>query len=253
MSKADLIFARPIMNAAGMLGFTPDPRAPVPWSDFGAFITNPVSLRPRRVTGHPALMPYPGGLLLHTGLPDPGFRAVVERYARRWADSPMPVIVHLISDRPEEAKEMARRLEGLDNILALELSFAPLLADDIIMFALDMCRGELPLIACLPPEQALRLGSRAMQAGAAAVSLAPPRGALMQDGRPVAGRLFVPSVFPGVLEVVRSASKSGVTCIGAGGVTSKEDVDAMLGAGAIGVQIDTALWLPREKVEGLVH
>ena len=113
MSKADLIFARPIMNAAGMLGFTPDPRAPVPWSDFGAFITNPVSLRPRRVTGHPALMPYPGGLLLHTGLPDPGFRAVVERYARRWADSPMPVIVHLISDRPEEAKEMARRLEGL--------------------------------------------------------------------------------------------------------------------------------------------
>lgn len=253
MSKADLIFAKPIMNAAGMLGFTPDPRAPMPWSDFGAFVTNPLSLRPRTVTGHPALLTYPGGLLLHTGLPNPGFTSVLTKCARRWADSPLPVIVHLIADRPEEAKEMTRRLEGLDNILAVELSFAPLLADDIILLAIDVCRGELPLITCLPPEQVLRLGWRAMQEGASAVSLAAPRGALLRDGKPIAGRLFGPALFPGALDVVRSASKIGLTCIGAGGVGSRADAQAMLGGGAIAVQMDTALWLPREKIESLVQ
>jgi len=253
MSKADLIFAKPLMNAAGTLGFAPDPRAPVPWSDFGAFVTNPLSLRARRVTGNPALLQYPGGLLLHTGLPNPGLNAVMAKYSRRWADSPVAVIAHLIGRHPETAREMTRQLEGLDNILAVELSFAPLLADDIILLALEMCSGELPLIACLRPEDVLRLGSRAMQAGAAAISLAPPRGALLQDGHPVAGRLFGPSIFPGALEVVRSAAKSGLVCIGAGGVTSRAEAEAMLGAGAIGVQLDTALWLPRETTESLVH
>ena len=253
MPKADLIFARPFMNAAGMLGFAPDPRAPVPWSDLGAFVTNPLSLRPRAVTRQPTLLRYPGGILLHTGLPNPGFTAVLARYARRWADSPLPIIVHLIGDRPEEAKDMTRRLESLDNILAIELSFAPLLADDLIVLAIDMCRGELPLIGCLPPEQVLRLGARAMQAGAAAISLAPPRGALPQHGNPIGGRLFGPGVFPQALEVVRAASKSSLTCIGAGGISSKADADSMLGAGAIAVQYDTLLWLPPAAIDGVVQ
>ncbi len=253
MPKSDLTFAKPVMNAAGMVGFTPDPRAPIPWSRFGAFITNPISLRPRAVTGHPVVRPYPGGFLLHTGLPNPGFPAVLTKYARRWAEAPVPVIVHLIGDRPEAAQDMTRRLEGLENVLAVELSFAPLLADDIILLAIEMCRGELPIIICLPPEQVLRIGSRAIQAGAAGISLAPPRGALGSDGGQVSGRLFGPAILPGALEVVRSAAKIGLPCIGAGGVFSKGDIQAMLKAGATGVQIDAALWLPRERIESLVE
>ena len=47
MSKRDLYFRKPLMNAAGTLGFSPDPRASVAWEDLGAFVTNPISLRPR--------------------------------------------------------------------------------------------------------------------------------------------------------------------------------------------------------------
>jgi len=70
MFKQDLIFQKPIMNAAGMLGFSPDLRAPVTWDDFGAFITNPLSLRPRKAANQPAAIEYPGGFLLHSGLPN---------------------------------------------------------------------------------------------------------------------------------------------------------------------------------------
>ena len=139
---------------------------------------------------------------------------------------------------------MVRKLEDLDNILGVELGFAPLLADDIILLVLEMCLGELPLIFGLPAEQILRLGPRLVQQGARAVSLAAPRGTLTQDGKFVGGRLFGPSLFPQSLEIVLSAAKLGLPVIGAGGVYSKEDAWAMLTAGAFGVQMDTKLWLP---------
>ena len=178
MFKQDLTFSTPYMNAAGTLGFAPDYRAPVPWDSFGAFVTNPLSLRPRKPTAKPALIEYPGGFLLHTGLPNPGLTAAIKKYARRWADSRLPVIVHLMADRPEETMRMVQSLEELENIAAVELGFAPLLADDIILLTIEMSLGELPLIVSLPVEQVLSLGPRVIQEGAVAISLAAPRGML---------------------------------------------------------------------------
>jgi dihydroorotate dehydrogenase (NAD+) catalytic subunit len=244
MPKRDLIFSKPLMNAAGMLGFAPDSNAPVPWEDLGAFITNPISMRPRTAAESPALLKYPGGFLFHSGLPNPGFGAGVTQYARRWAGSPLPIIVHLMADRPEESREMVQVLEGLENVMAIELGFAPLLADDIILLAVEMSRGELPLIVCLQGEQILRLGPRTLQQGATALSLAAPRGTLSRDGRTISGRLFGPSLFPMSLGLVRAAAAAGLPTIGAGGVFSKSNADAMVAVGAIGVQLDTQLWLP---------
>lgn len=247
MPKADLIFSKSMMNAAGTLGFTPDPRAPVPWNAMGAFVTNPISLRPRSAAAAPAALEYAGGILLHTGLPNPGFKTVASTYSHRWAEAALPIIVHLIGDRAEEAKQMTRQLEGLDNVLAVELSFAPLLADDIILLAVDMCVGELPVIACLPREQIARLGASVVARGAAAVSIGAPRGTLDSDGRSISGRLYGPSLFPMSLEVVLTAARIGLPVIGAGGVSTEDEVCAMLSAGALAVQIDSSLWLPRSE------
>src|SRR5512135_2552819 len=182
MPKRDLIFQKPYMNAAGALGFAPDSHADLKWDDFGAFITNPISLRPRKGAASPALLEYAGGFLLHTGLPNPGFRAALSKYGRRWQEAPLPIIVNLMADRPDETRIMVQALEGLDNVLSVELGFAPLLAPDIIALAVEMCRGELPLIISLPEEQILDLGGRLVELGAAALSLAPPRGALNKEG-----------------------------------------------------------------------
>ncbi|PIV26458.1 MAG: hypothetical protein COS37_06300 [Anaerolineae bacterium CG03_land_8_20_14_0_80_58_20] len=259
MPKRDLYFRTPIMNAAGMLGFAPDFRA---WqtSEFfensdvsktlGAFVTNPLSWRPRKPTAHPAVIEYPGGFLLHTGLPNPGLTAAVKRYAHKWADASLPIIVHLMADRPEETARMVESLEGVENVMAAELGFAPLLADDIILTSLEMAMGELPLIVSLPMEQAVTLGPRVMEAGAAAVSLAAPRGSLNltpapspeRRGELITGRLYGPSLFPQSLEMVSRLAGAGVPVIGGGGVYQQEQVEVMKEAGAIAVQLDAVLW-----------
>lgn len=244
--KRDLYFSKPVMNAGGPMGYFPNLRDFENLGDlFGAFVTNPISLRPRLPTIQPAIIEYPGGFLLHTGLPNPGFSTVIKRYASRWDKSDIPIIVHIMADRPEEAQHMVQMLEIEENVMAVELGFAPQLSDDIILLTLEMCMGELPLIFSLPVEQVLSLGPRLMQEGAQAISLAAPRGALTaEDGQVITGRLFGPSLFPQSMDVVRSAAKLGIPIIGSGGVWSKENVDAMLSVGALAVQMDAALWNP---------
>ncbi|HET6824231.1 MAG TPA: hypothetical protein VFH34_16380 [Anaerolineales bacterium] len=239
--KRDLYFRKPLMNAAGSLGFAPDSRMGISLDSFGAFVTNPFSLRPRKPAAQPEIIEYPGGFLLHSGLPNPGFSAGIKRYAPRWDKSDLPVIVHLMADRPEETQKMVRMLETHENVMAAELGFAPLLADDILLLTLEMCLGELPLIFSLPLEQVLSLGPRLIQEGAQAISISAPRGALMKDHL-VTGRLYGPSLFPRALETVYSAAKLGLPIIGAGGVWAKENADAILSAGALAVQVDAALW-----------
>ena len=176
--KRDLFFSTPLMNAAGSLGFEPNSRTGIPLDSFGTFVTNPISLRLRLPTAQPALIEYPGGFLLHTGLPNPGIHGALKKYSAKWSRSDLPIIVHLMADRPEETQQMVRMLESQENVMAVELGFAPLLADDIILLTLEMCVGELPLIFSLPVEQVLTLGPRLMQEGAQAISISSPRGAL---------------------------------------------------------------------------
>jgi dihydroorotate dehydrogenase (NAD+) catalytic subunit len=248
--KRDLYFSKPLMNAAGSLGFAPDPRAGIALESFGAFVTNPVSLRPRLPAARPELIEYAGGFLLHTGLPNPGFHTAIRKYASRWHKSNLPIILHLMADRPEETQRMVRMLEAQENVMAVELGFAPLLADDILLLTLEMALGELPLIVSLPVEQILSLGPRLVQEGAQAISISTPRGALPSplvpspSGRtdPITGRLYGPSLFPRALETVYSAAKLGLPIIGAGGAWTPENAEAMLSAGALAVQVDAALW-----------
>ncbi|HZJ24576.1 MAG TPA: hypothetical protein VFD54_14760, partial [Anaerolineales bacterium] len=250
--KRDIYFSKPLMNAAGSLGFTPDTRTGISLEPFGAFVTNPFSLRPRLPATKPEVVEYPGGFLLHTGLPNPGLNAGLKKYSAKWSRADLPIIVHLMADRPEETQRMVRMLESQENVMAAELGFAPLLADDIILLTLEMCVGELPLIFSLPVEQVLSLGPRLIQGGAQAISIAAPRGALpltpnpSPDGRGelITGRLYGPSLFPQTLETVHSAARIGLAVIGSGGVWSKENADAILSVGALAVQVDAALWNP---------
>jgi dihydroorotate dehydrogenase (NAD+) catalytic subunit len=241
--KRDLYFSKPLMNTAGSLGFAPDSRAGISLDSFGAFVTNPFSRRPRMPAAKPAVIQHPGGFLLHTGLPNPGLSAGLKKYAAKWSRADLPIIVHLMADRPEETQRMLRMLEMQENVMAVELGFAPLLANDIILLTLEMCLGELPLMFSLPIEQVLSLGPRLIQGGAQAISISAPRGALTTEhSRLITGRLYGPSLFPQTLETIYSAAKIGLPIIGAGGVWTKENAEAMLSIGALAVQVDAVLW-----------
>jgi hypothetical protein len=155
--------------------------------------------------------------------------------------------VNLMADRPEETQQMVRSLENIENVMAVELGFAPLLSDDIILMNLEMCVGELPLIFSLPAEQVLSLGPKLIQDGAAAISISSPRGALMSDeNKLITGRLYGQSLFPRSLDIVRSAAMIGIPIIGAGGVWTDQDAADMLSAGAMAVETDASLWVPHD-------
>ena len=103
--------------------------------------------------------------------------------------------------------------------------------------------GELPVIIRLPITRAVELGELLHQAGASAVSLGPPRGALPgPGGENIQGRSYGPSVFPQALRAVEVLARRGVPVIGGGGVYKPEQADAMLDTGALAVQLDTVLW-----------
>lgn len=248
--KRDLYFNKPIINSAGTLGFAPDLRILEELGSLnrlGAFVTNPISLRARMPTANPSVSEFAGGVLLHTGLPNPGFTQAIKKYSAKWNRSDLPIIVHLMADRPEETQQMARQLENIENVMAVQLGFAPLLADDIILLTLEMCLGELPLIFALPHEQILSLGPKLIQEGASAISISSPRGAIYDENKKiVTGRMYGKSLFPRALDIVRSAGMIGLPIIGAGGVWSDADAESMLEAGAMAVEIDTQLWVPKE-------
>ncbi|MGD2156204.1 MAG: hypothetical protein PVG14_13350 [Anaerolineales bacterium] len=243
MPKQELLFTTRIMNAAGALGFAPDNRGLVDFTLLSAFITNPVSMKSRAPARGERCLSFPGGFLIHTGLPNPGLKRVVQRYARRWERSAMPIIVHLVAQYPDELTAMIERLELIEAVMGIEIGLPPdvdpMLAYDLVSAAL----GELPIIVRLPMERGLELGLALGELGVSAFSLAPPRGSLISErGELVSGRLYGPSVYPIALRAVQNMVEVGISVIGSGGLFHDGDVDSMLATGAMAVQLDAVLW-----------
>jgi dihydroorotate dehydrogenase len=243
MPKQELALHPALMNAAGFLGFTPDLRQPQPWQGLGCFVTNPISYRPRLPAADAEILPAAGGFLLHTGLPNPGFTSVLRHFSARWQRAPLPILPHLMAEQPEETARMVRALEGLENVAAVELGFAPQASDELILRSVQAAAGELPVLANLAAERALGLGARLVSAGAWAVCAAPPRGLLvLENGRQVKGRWFSPALLPQTLLAAQEAARMGLLFCGGGGVFSKKDAQALWEAGAWAAQLDAVLW-----------
>ena len=243
MPKFDLALNTPIMNAAGSLGFALDTNAPVDISQFGAFVTNPISMRKRTPARGPRLMEIPGGFLLHTGYPNPGLGSAIRHYASHWRRSLLPVIVHLLVQNPAEVSRMVERLESLDSVMGVELGLPPGIDAGLATELVNAAIGELPVIARLPLENARELAPALVDFDLAAISLSPPRGALPgPQGEIVHGRIYGPAVFPLALATVEKLVETGLPIIAAGGIYHQQDIDAMFAAGAFAVQLDTTLW-----------
>lgn len=243
ITKYSLEFERPLMNAAGSLGFVPDWRKIPELGSLGAFVTNPLSLVRRSPASNRRFLPFPGGFLLHSGYPNPGLRTAIRRYSQQWERQPLPIWVHLLAQNAGECETMLRMLEGRAGVAGVEVGLAAEVDWREAQAMTAAAIGELPVILRLPLERALELANPVMEAGASAVSLGPPRGALpTKEGGIVSGRIYGPGVFPLALQMVKSLARMGVPVIGAGGVYQPGDGEAMLAAGAIAVQIDVALW-----------
>lgn len=243
MHKQSFEFRTRIMNASGSLGFSPDLRGPINLEKLGVFITNPVSMRRRKVANGSRFIKFPGGILLHTGHPNAGLKSVIKAHHSRWARAQLPVIVHLLGASPQEMEEMMILLEEIDSVVGVEIGFPEDIDAQTATSIVEAALGELPLMVRVPMKNAVLIGEAVHQAGASVVSIGPPRGALIDsNGEKIFGRLYGPSIFPHALEAVSSLVNLKIPVVGGGGVYDMGQVDALLEAGAEAVQLDTVLW-----------
>jgi dihydroorotate dehydrogenase (NAD+) catalytic subunit len=243
MYRQDLDLRSPWMNAAGTLGYAPPARWPLP-EEMGAFVTNPISLAPRSPAADRGLRAFPGGALLHSGLPNPGLSRALRKYGERWKQSATPVWVHLIASHPDEIRQMVQRLEGYEGVTALELSLPPDAGEEEALAFVEAGYGELPLVVHLPLTAAgARWLNQLPEMGASGLALGAPRGAVpSDDNRLLNGRLFGPAFFPLALAAVHKLRRLGIPIIAGAGVYRRSDAQALLDAGAHAVQLDTVLW-----------
>ena len=138
---------------------------------------------------------------------------------------------------------MVRRLEAVGGVAGVEISLPPHVDISSTIDFAKASLGELPVVLRLPLDSASSLVPHLVSSGLAAVSLAPPRGALpLPDGGIAQGRLYGPAVFPLALAVVRGLVGCGLGVIAAGGIYTPQQVHAALQDGAAAVQLDTVLW-----------
>ncbi len=243
MYRQDLYLDTPWMNAAGTLGFAPPARWPVP-DPMGAFVTNPISLGARTPAAQRGLFAYPGGALLHSGLPNPGLSRLLRRYGERWGQTSLPVWVHLIGTNPDQIHQMIERLEGREGIMAVELGLPPDAHGDAALAFVEAAYGELPVVVYLPLTAAGEPWLNELPGlGVSALTLGAPRGTLPGSGGGlVSGRLYGASLFPLMMAAVQSARRLGLPLIAGAGIYRRQDAQALRDAGAWAVQLDTVLW-----------
>ncbi len=247
MPKQDLAFRSRIINAAGMLGFAPDPRKTPSYDLLGAFVTNPISLLPRSPALTRCSIPYLGGVLLHSGFPNPGLAKIIGKYSRQWGISSIPIILHLMVSDDSEMEKILRILEPVEGVTGLELSFEPECEPQKIARLLQVALTEWPVIAQLSIEQIRVILPLIPSEELSAVSISPRRGKLsakVADGESqlVSGRLYGDCLYAQALADLEQALHYRIPVIASGGVTTLKQVEQMIQAGAYAVQVDTVLW-----------
>lgn len=243
----------------------------------GAVVSKGVTMEPRAGNRQPRVAETPAGMLNSIGLQNVGIDACISDLAPRWARWETPVIVNIAGDTIEEFGIMARMLDGVPGIAALELNISCPNVDtggmEIGQSVEASARAtraavrntELPVIVKLTPNVTDPVAlARACEAeGAAAICAINTVLGMAIDverRRPILprarGGLSGPAIKPIALRIVYDvAGAVGIPVIGCGGIATARDALEFLMAGATAVQVGTASFAnPRallDVVEGL--
>lgn len=245
-----LALTNPVMIAGGCGGYGGSYQPLLNLAEFGALVTNPITLRPKWGPAQPRLVETRAGFILNTGGQNPGVRKVLRLHAPAWSRLGLPVFAGLPADEPENLRRTARALaEAETGVAAIELD-VPLAATapDIERW-ITAIRTDclLPLLVRLPLEAADLLAEAALLAGADGLVIgAPPFGAAVAPltGQVIGGSLYGPAVHSlalAQLQLVRDMVD--VPLVAAGGIHSLPDALAFLAAGAVAVQLDSLLFI----------
>lgn len=272
--KRGLLLRNPVMPASGTFSWGLEFAKHYDINSLGAVVSKGVTMEPRAGNHQPRVAETPAGMLNSIGLQNIGIEKVIEEMAPLWARWDVPVIVNIAGDTVDEFGEMARMLDGVPGIAALELNISCPNVDiggiEIGQDAEASARAtraavrntDLPVIVKLTPNVtdpvALALACEA--AGASAICAintvlglaidTERRRAILPRAR---GGLSGPAIKPIALRIVHDVAKAvQVPVIGCGGISTGEDAIEFLMAGASAVQVGTATFAnPRALLDVL--
>jgi len=263
------------MPASGTFGYGTEYAELVSIERLGAIVTKGITLTPWSGNPQPRVCETASGMLNSIGLENIGVDAAVKSKAPIWSSWQVPVIVNIAGHTREEYVAVARRLDGLPGVAALEVNIScPNVSQGGMEFGTDpfvaaelvsSVRREvaLPLIVKLSPNVTdIRVVARAVvESGADALCVANTlRGTAIDIanrrfrlGRPVGG-LSGAAVKPVALHMVHAVcSAVHVPVIGCGGIASSEDALEFIMAGATAVQVGTATFTDPRAMVGIVE
>lgn len=247
--KIGLPLSGPVLLASGCWGYGYTYDRLLDLTPFGAVVTNPITLRPRRGASQPRLIETTAGFILNTGLQNPGVKKVIQQYSKSWPRLGVPIIAHLPGDEPDDLRRTARALASTETIVAIELGVPrEALPADLEQWVRAIREGcMLPLLVKLPLETVAEMAMIAAEMFIDALVIGgPPRGTAQSSvsGEMVGGDLYGPALHSLVLTALQSI-QGFVECpiVAAGGIHSVADAKAYLQAGATAIQLDTLLFI----------
>lgn len=113
------------MVASGTFGYAEEFKDFMDLKKLGAIITKTITLNPRRGNPMPRTCETPAGMLNSIGLENPGLRSFINNKLAYLSKIGTPIIASIASERsPDEFKEMARQLDKIKGVSAIELNIS---------------------------------------------------------------------------------------------------------------------------------
>ena len=257
VNVAGMALRNPIMTASGTFGYGEEFSQYVNLNTLGGIVTKGLSLRPRAGNPTPRIVETPGGMLNAIGLQNVGIDAFIEKKLPFLRTVDTLCVANFFGDTVDEYAEMARRLNELPEVAALEMNIScPNVKQGGIVFGSDpacaagvvaACRAATskPLIVKLSPNvtDVVAMAKACADAGADALSLINTLIGMAIDintRRPVlanvTGGLSGPAIKPVALRMVLQVARAvKLPIIGIGGIMSATDVIEFMLAGASAV------------------
>jgi dihydroorotate dehydrogenase (NAD+) catalytic subunit len=259
-----LVLDNPVLVASGTFGYGVEYADVVDVQRLGAICCKGTTLKPRSGNRPPRVTETPGGMLNSIGLQNPGVDAVLERYAQLWASWRVPVIVNVAGESIEDYVGVVRKLDLVPGVAGVELNIScPNVGKGGLQFAIDQDAAaavtravrratELPLIVKLSPNVAdvRPIATAIAAAGADALSAVNTlSGMALRADRSgpflgnTYGGLSGPAIKPVALRIVYEVAQVvDILIVAIGGITGLDDVLDYLAAGAVAVQVGTAVF-----------
>jgi len=273
----DLTMRSPVMLASGTVGYGPEYEGVIDFEATGAIVTKTITLEPRAGNAPPRLVETTGGLLNAIGLENVGLEQFLAEKLPEAARLSVPIVASVAGTEPAQFAQLAAALGERDEVAAIELNIScpnverprnPVWSDPTavgeIVSAARGATGK-TLILKLSPNTSdiLSVAEAAERDGVDALTVAntlPGMRIDIEHRRPalgnVTGGLSGGALMPVNLALVwKVAGHVSIPVVGSGGIGETGDALEFLAAGAVAVQVGTALFArpaaPAEIAEGL--